>query len=382
MNTPAPEIPTDAIIQRVITEKTAYWQKTAPAVNHLCSSGERPRGVFLPIASKMLSFIPPDASVLDVGCGHGRMALPIAEAGHRVVATDVSAKMLELLDQAKGDLPIETRQADAHRLAASDGEFDVVVSYDFMPHFPDWPCLLAEKTRACKLGGRIIFAFNFSEHRQFATPFNGSRFEHPYSNDVRSSKPFWAECTIDTMLRESKKLGLKLSAIVPLKFLHDNVAFGGVLGSEDYRVFQVELARRIEADPAVAEFFGWLEDRLFQRLPFFAAYSSLLVFERVAATNRDEYDTPPRSGVATSVSACTVPAAEIERFLNVIPSETRVGERRLPLGSFRHKWDGQGHLVKISPFLDGATRDMAGNSYLAPGCDSHHPQFTELKTVA
>ena len=39
----------------------------------------------------------PGESVLDVGCGSGALALPLARAGHDVVALDFSAGMLEVL---------------------------------------------------------------------------------------------------------------------------------------------------------------------------------------------------------------------------------------------------------------------------------------------
>lgn len=38
--------------------------------------------------------IPPGASVLDLGCGVGRLARPLAELGHRVTGVDESAEML------------------------------------------------------------------------------------------------------------------------------------------------------------------------------------------------------------------------------------------------------------------------------------------------
>ncbi|MDR0349922.1 MAG: methyltransferase domain-containing protein [Coriobacteriales bacterium] len=41
----------------------------------------------------------PKQSVLDMGCGSGTLALPLAGAGHRVLAADFSEKMLTLLKQ-------------------------------------------------------------------------------------------------------------------------------------------------------------------------------------------------------------------------------------------------------------------------------------------
>jgi len=338
----------DALTARVVRQKTAYWQQQGPAANHLRVSGVRPGGLFAPVYRRMLAAIPPDSRILDVGCGHGRLAIPLAEAGHRVVATDVSRAMLDLLEQHKGDLPIEVREGDAHRLSAADGEFDVVLSADFLPHFPDWRTLLAEQARVCRAGGRIMFAFNFTEHRTFAEPFGGAQFEHPYSPDPRTGKPFWAECPLEEMIAAGASCGLTLSEVAPLKFLHDSYAFGGALGTAAYREFQGELSRRLEASGEVAEFFAWLEQTVFQRLPYFASYCSLVVFVKEApSANTPEEPVAPR------------PEKPLAEFLSEIPSETSLTERQLLFDLFARRWDGRGAVVEIGPFLGGTTRAIA-----------------------
>ena len=45
-----------------------------------------------------LADIRPGESVFDMGCGTGALSLPLAEAGHRVLAADFSAGMLKALD--------------------------------------------------------------------------------------------------------------------------------------------------------------------------------------------------------------------------------------------------------------------------------------------
>ena len=45
-----------------------------------------------------LADIQPGESVFDMGCGTGALSLPLAEAGHRVLAADFSAGMLKVLD--------------------------------------------------------------------------------------------------------------------------------------------------------------------------------------------------------------------------------------------------------------------------------------------
>ena len=47
-----------------------------------------------PDLSRVRAVLPPNCSVLDLGCGVGRIANPLAAAGHAVVAVDDSADML------------------------------------------------------------------------------------------------------------------------------------------------------------------------------------------------------------------------------------------------------------------------------------------------
>ena len=75
----------------------------------------------------------PGESVLDVGCGSGALALPLARAGHDVVAVDFSAGMLDVLRRrasADGLQNVTTIHAgwDDDWRAAGVGAADVVIA--------------------------------------------------------------------------------------------------------------------------------------------------------------------------------------------------------------------------------------------------------------
>ena len=75
----------------------------------------------------------PGESVLDVGCGSGALALPLARAGHDVVAVDFSAGMLDVLRRrasADGLRNVKTIHAgwDDDWRAAGVGAADVVIA--------------------------------------------------------------------------------------------------------------------------------------------------------------------------------------------------------------------------------------------------------------
>lgn len=58
--------------------------------------------------------------------------------------------------------------------------------------------------------------------------------------------------------------------------------------------------------------------------------------------------------------------ADVRRFLLQVPSETSLGERYFLFDLFRDRWDGQGRIVEIGPFLGGTTRAMAWGMSLNP----------------
>jgi len=82
----------------------------------------------------MLDVIPKDVrSVLDVGCGDGRLTNRLTErtAGLplRVVGVDQSAEALQYVRT-------ERRLANADALPFSDDEFDVVMATELIEHLP------------------------------------------------------------------------------------------------------------------------------------------------------------------------------------------------------------------------------------------------------
>lgn len=52
--------------------------------------------------------LPQGATVVDLGAGFGMHAIPLARAGHRVLAIDASQELLHALDGLRGNLAIET----------------------------------------------------------------------------------------------------------------------------------------------------------------------------------------------------------------------------------------------------------------------------------
>jgi SAM-dependent methyltransferase len=99
--------------------------------------------------------------VLEVGCGWGEFAVRIRdELGAVVVATDLSARMVEL----SAERGLDARVADVEKLPFEDGEFDCVVANWMLYHVPDLDRGLAEIARVLLPGGRLVAGTSSHEH--------------------------------------------------------------------------------------------------------------------------------------------------------------------------------------------------------------------------
>lgn len=97
-----------------------------------------------------LDGLPPAADVLDLGCGPGRLAAMMAQAGHRVLAIDASSRMVAMAGQHPG---VTARQATFNQMP--DGPFDAIWANFSLLHATrgDLPRHLADISAALVPGG-------------------------------------------------------------------------------------------------------------------------------------------------------------------------------------------------------------------------------------
>jgi ubiquinone/menaquinone biosynthesis C-methylase UbiE len=101
--------------------------------------------------------ISPGQRVLDVAAGTGNVAIRAAEAGARVVASDLTPENFEAgrREARAHDVELEWVEADAEALPFADGEFDVVTSSVGAIFAPDHQAVADELLRVCRPGGTI-----------------------------------------------------------------------------------------------------------------------------------------------------------------------------------------------------------------------------------
>jgi SAM-dependent methyltransferase len=98
-------------------------------------------------------------TVLDLGCGPGRHALPLADAGLTVTAVDTSPSLLAQLEAALDGRDIEIVEADMREFTRAEA-FDLVVvmwtSFGYFTDEADHARVLDNIRTSLKPGGRLV----------------------------------------------------------------------------------------------------------------------------------------------------------------------------------------------------------------------------------
>ena len=101
--------------------------------------------------------IPARARVLDLACGTGRVAIPLAGRGYAVSGLDISDRVLQV---ARHEAPeLDLRRGDMRDLPWEGGSFDAVVNiltaFGYFPTQAEDERVLAEVARVLAPGGLL-----------------------------------------------------------------------------------------------------------------------------------------------------------------------------------------------------------------------------------
>ena len=94
-------------------------------------------------------------TVLEIGVGTGRIAVPLREAGVDAVGVDISMPMVQrLLAKTDGRFPVAL--GDATRLPFRDGSFGGAIAVHVLHLIPEWERAVRELVRVLPPGGVIL----------------------------------------------------------------------------------------------------------------------------------------------------------------------------------------------------------------------------------
>ncbi len=107
--------------------------------------------------------LPPEARILDLACGYGRIAVPLARRGFQVTGLDLSEPLLAVGREraTQAGVAVEWRRADMRDILSEwSGRFDAVISiWNSFGYFTDDhenQRVLASAAQALKAGGRLL----------------------------------------------------------------------------------------------------------------------------------------------------------------------------------------------------------------------------------
>jgi SAM-dependent methyltransferase len=121
-----------------------------------------PGSVFAQRSEGSLAWIEPlhdDMIVLDVACGAGHAAEPVAPHVRQVIGVDLTPALLRLGHDRLREAGINNvllQEANAESLPFLDESFDVVYCRASLHHFADPQAAVDEMFRVCRVGGRVV----------------------------------------------------------------------------------------------------------------------------------------------------------------------------------------------------------------------------------
>ena len=161
------------------------------------ASGDYPSMVetfLLPLGPRLVEAcgIGPGMDVLDVATGTGNAAIPAAQAGANVTASDLTPELFEA-GRARAEaagVSLEWAEADAENLPFPDASFDVVMSSIGAMFAPRHQDVADELVRVCKPGGTIGM-LNWTPEGQIGALFRAMGPFAPAPPPGASPPPLW-----------------------------------------------------------------------------------------------------------------------------------------------------------------------------------------------
>src|SRR5262245_31603600 len=162
---------------RPTTRVSPRWENARTVAGFVSSP---PNEVLLEFARERLP--PSGASCLDIGCGAGRNAVPLAQLGYHVTGTDLAAPMLTAAAsrRAQEHVSMPLVLAPMAPLPFLDATFDLIVAHGIWNLATSGAMFRAAVAEAARVArpGAGLFLFTFSRHTlpEQAVPDPGESF--------------------------------------------------------------------------------------------------------------------------------------------------------------------------------------------------------------
>lgn len=117
-------------------------------------------------------------SAVDVGCGGGLLAEPMARLGATVTGVDAGAEAIAAAEvhARSAGLDIDYRATTAEALAAEGRRFDIVLALEIVEHVADVDLFLGSLDRLLAPGGILVMSTLNRTRRSFLTAIVGAEY--------------------------------------------------------------------------------------------------------------------------------------------------------------------------------------------------------------
>lgn len=152
-------------------------------------------------------------SLLDIGCGGGLVAEPLARLGAEVTGIDAAERNIAIAraHAAESGVAVQYRAASAEALAAEGRQFDIVLALEIVEHVADLGAFMDAACALVRPGGLIVLATLNRTPKAFALAIVGAewvlrwlpRGTHDWRKFVRPSE----------LARELRRSGMALREV-------------------------------------------------------------------------------------------------------------------------------------------------------------------------
>ncbi len=152
-----------------MTDPAAFWNRKARAY---AAMPMRAPEAWEETVTRVLARLPPEAQVLEVGCGTGTTALRLAPHVAHVTATDLAGEMIAIAEEKRQAAGVENVTFRLEGGEASEGgPYDAVIAFNLLHLVPDMPATLTALRGHLRPGGLLAAkSFCVREARWFVPP--------------------------------------------------------------------------------------------------------------------------------------------------------------------------------------------------------------------
>jgi len=183
-----------------------YYDQTRPFLEVMATQG----------IQALLDASGPQARILEVGAGTGRISIPLLERGADLIGCDLSTKMLSRQHEKYPSARLV--QSDAVFLPFPSDHFDALITVHVMHLIGPWREALCEFKRVLKTGGVFL---NVSTYQSVGSSFRDNMRDHwrdwLKSQGINTDHPGARNVEVNAELR---LLGANLDEVEAVRFSH------------------------------------------------------------------------------------------------------------------------------------------------------------------